>query len=1349
MRNPTVKPLRVSADQILKTFLFAPLDRYESHFYSCIQVFKLPGLGLKGALKDLISKRFVACHLDDYGWEKYFLTALGFHELLRNTTLSEYLSMRKTYLTAYPYQTVSWTFEQQMLEAVFSYVQQGTFNQNWADEIQRQYSIDPLLFDFISELLDLEPTWKPIFEGMASLSFQSYFEVLQNRFIRHDLPIRVSEPMRQMMVSAQPDPISRERASDWLVFYLDFLQNGHPLRHAQNLDDGNHLKLVLQAIDSLSRNDPPKEAAQLMKLALEVVGKKRLFDDPILDWFLVIALFRDRESKDSQKRLMQLADTKKLRNNINTAYLWLMAAIGSMMNPSDYVEEVLIAFNHSEHSDLSEALFRLVAENFDYRTDHESDRSVFINAFKLMPILELETGYSEPDRSRVQALQTRFGMQALLPKFEHKAEWEMALDRLIAREEQRPKKRITKENNAHPQLRVLYLLNTNNKEISLKLQKSKDGQNWTKGTDLNLTSFQKGFEGMSNQDRAVSRTLVHPFGYKTRWVFRWLDALEALVGCPNVYRAEEPTERIEIVKDDFQVIVREERTQYFIETNCDIHQAISDGVCVRYPDNNRIEIVHPNDEEMRLLENLATICRFPLQAKAKLTRYLELLSRNTPVMSDLLQESPIKKIPSDNKITFRMRPMDDGIDVKALVRPLLTNPLTCEPGEGSDFIATNINGENVQLCRDRLKEKENWQTIHSHLTQFEDSEDAPRSWFLNQEQCLEFLEILRQNLDLINIEWPQKEQFSVKKAPLSARNLNFSVTRVNNWFELQGTVKFSDQTVISVADLLEKMRQSQGDFIRLGEQEYVQLTKALKKQLLLLQGVSHVNKDETLRVSIFNAPTLQALQQDGTSIDADKAYQGLIEQIRQAQEQEFSVPGTLRAQLRDYQIDGFRWLTRLSSWGAGALLADDMGLGKTIQTIALLVARAKDGPAMVVVPTAVLYNWLAELRRFAPSLNPIVYNDGDRVSILQRLKPYDVLLVTYGVMASEIEQLCRYEYSTIVLDEAHSIKNRETKMAKAAFELKGKARVLLTGTPLQNHLSEIWSLFEFANPGLLGSFSEFTQKFVLEVEKNKNRDQQRLLKRLISPFILRRTKAEVLEELPQKTEITLDVILSEKERALYESFREGASRNLQSGQMNAIEALAELTKLRQLVCDPRLVNPALEIKSSKTEVFLQLIKELQAGGHRALVFSQFTSHLALIKQCLDQLDIDYLYLDGSTPAAQRQKLVETFQKGEMPLFLISLKAGGSGLNLTAADYIIHLDPWWNPAVEDQATDRAYRIGQKNPVTIYKLIAKGTIEEKILELHETKKSLADALLEGTDLSSRLSREEILRLLSSQG
>ena len=334
-----------------------------------------------------------------------------------------------------------------------------------------------------------------------------------------------------------------------------------------------------------------------------------------------------------------------------------------------------------------------------------------------------------------------------------------------------------------------------------------------------------------------------------------------------------------------------------------------------------------------------------------------------------------------------------------------------------------------------------------------------------------------------------------------------------------------------------------------------------------------------------------------------------------------------------------------------------------------------------------------------------------------------------------------------MLDEAHTIKNRETKMSQSAMKLKADFRLLLTGTPLQNHVSEMWNLMQFANPDLLGSYADFTSRFLLPIERDSDKERQRQLKRIITPFILRRTKSEVLNELPEKTEITLKIELSQDEWAFYDNIRQKALAEMENHEATAMQALAEITRLRQAACNARLVEKGLDIPSSKLESFVQLVYELHTNHHRALVFSQFTSHLALVRQRLDKEGISYLYLDGSTTAKERLRLVDEFQHGDMPLFLISLKAGGLGLNLTAADYVVHLDPWWNPAIEDQASDRAYRIGQHKPVTVYRLIASGTIEDKIIELHKTKKNMADALLEGGNISASLSREEMVELLKS--
>jgi SNF2 family DNA or RNA helicase len=347
---------------------------------------------------------------------------------------------------------------------------------------------------------------------------------------------------------------------------------------------------------------------------------------------------------------------------------------------------------------------------------------------------------------------------------------------------------------------------------------------------------------------------------------------------------------------------------------------------------------------------------------------------------------------------------------------------------------------------------------------------------------------------------------------------------------------------------------------------------------------------------------------------------------------------------------------------------------------------------------------------------------------------------------SESEALLAKGWNVVCLDEAHTIKNRETKTSASAMQLQAAHRLILTGTPVQNHLGELWNLFQFINPGLLGSYEQFQEKFIVPIEGNHDKQRQLQLNRLVHPFMLRRTKHEVVEELPDKEEIIYPVEMSDAEMSVYELIRREAQQMVENGGAKVnVATLAQITKLRQAACCAQLVEPKWQGGCSKIDRLVDLLTELREGGNRALVFSQFTSFFALIRQALDAAGIPYLYLDGSTPVRQRQHLVEEFQEGDCPFFLISLKAGGLGLNLTGANYIIHLDPWWNPAIEQQATDRAYRIGQTQKVTAYHLVAAHTIEEKILRLHTTKRNLSDALLSGTDVSHKLTAKDLLEIL----
>ena len=339
-------------------------------------------------------------------------------------------------------------------------------------------------------------------------------------------------------------------------------------------------------------------------------------------------------------------------------------------------------------------------------------------------------------------------------------------------------------------------------------------------------------------------------------------------------------------------------------------------------------------------------------------------------------------------------------------------------------------------------------------------------------------------------------------------------------------------------------------------------------------------------------------------------------------------------------------------------------------------------------------------------------------------------------------------WQTIILDEAQAIKNAATKRSKAAMSLQARFKLITTGTPIENHLGELWNLFHFINPGLLGTLNSFNERFAIPIERYQDREARLRLKKLIRPFILRRIKSEVLEELPPRTEITLDVEMSDYETHFYEALRQNAIELLENNKEKKgrhLQILSEIMKLRQACCSPRLLDPHSRVVSSKLKVFSEIVEELIGSRHKVLVFSQFIGHLRIIREFLDGRHISYQYLDGSTSSRLRKERVEAFQAGQGDLFLISLKAGGLGLNLTAADYVIHMDPWWNPAIEDQASDRAHRIGQTRPVTIYRLVCKNSIEEKIVRLHQEKRDLAGSLLEGSDISARMNSEELLDLI----
>ncbi len=517
--------------------------------------------------------------------------------------------------------------------------------------------------------------------------------------------------------------------------------------------------------------------------------------------------------------------------------------------------------------------------------------------------------------------------------------------------------------------------------------------------------------------------------------------------------------------------------------------------------------------------------------------------------------------------------------------------------------------------------------------------------------------------------------------------------------------------------------------------------RAILATLVELYDGSALNGDGTLQLSLGAAAGFAAVEM-ATQMRwlGGERLRSLAERLAGfAGVAPVAAPEGLRAELRPYQRDGLSWLQFLGGYGLGGILADDMGLGKTVQALAHLLAEKRAGrldrPALVLCPTSVVPNWQAEAERFAPELKVLALRGPDRAARFGDIAGADLVISTYPLLIRDADTLVDQDWHVVILDEAQAIKNPQAKVTQLACRLKARHRLCLTGTPIENHLGELWSHVAFLMPGLLGDHRRFTRLFRTPIEKKGDAERGALLSARLRPFVLRRTKAEVASELPPKTEIVRRVELGGEQRDLYETLRLAmhdkvrqavAMRGLARSRIIILDALL---KLRQACCDPRLVKLAAARKvraSAKLDDLFDMLGELVAEGRRVLVFSQFTSMLDLIMPRLDEAAIPFVELRGDT--VDRAAPVRRFQAGEVPVFLISLKAGGTGLNLTAADTVIHYDPWWNPAVEAQATDRAYRIGQDKPVFVYKLIATGTVEERILDLQERKRGLAEVLFD---------------------
>lgn len=731
---------------------------------------------------------------------------------------------------------------------------------------------------------------------------------------------------------------------------------------------------------------------------------------------------------------------------------------------------------------------------------------------------------------------------------------------------------------------------------------------------------------------------------------------------------------------------------------------------------------------------------FPAEAKTEIFDLSKRMLKEFSIVGALsdIQSEATKKQEAQINFVIRISWLGQSLVLDLKNRPLEGDTYCFVPGKGAAECLMQRGREVILLKRNIAEEKRalsqflvkcsalsEWNTSHCHW-QIDEREDI-----LNGLDVLQEL----QNQGMISLEWQEEKKWIIA-TPFSDRM--FSLTAkgdLRKWFEIGGTIKVNENTLLTLCDLLKKLKERVGNYIPLDEHSFLKLKQSVIKRLELLYHSGTI-KGGKLRLSPAALPALEAGFREKDDFRLPRLLQTEMAKLRECLSATPLLPMGLRATLRPYQREGFVWMKQLSDCGLGCCLADDMGLGKTLQILALLLERAEEGPSLVIVPTSLCLHWEEEVGRFTPSLSCINLYQGDRQNRISEARKGNVVICSYGLLAREAELLSSIEWNCLILDEAQQIKNRMAMRSKSAKLLNAKVRITSTGTPVENNLSELWSLFDFINPGLLGSYDYFCKTYCEEESPNP------YLKKLISPLILRRNKAEVLEELPPKTEITRMLTLSAEERALYEQVRGEALKQLGKDE-NRISVLAHLMKLRRLCCHPSLAFPETDFSGSKLESAMELVHELRANGHRTLVFSQFVDVLSLLREIMDKEGITYQYLDGATSIMRRQELVQEFQKGKGEFFLISLKAGGTGLNLTAANYVILMDPWWNPAVDNQAADRTHRIGQTEAVTVYRLICQDTVEERVLELHAKKQSLAEDILEGT-AHTRITLEDMMGL-----
>ena len=1175
---------------------------------------------------------------------------------------------------------------------------------------------------------------------------------LENAYDAETLNTATLDEIREMagIWLTQPDAVI-DRADAYEYFLTGVL----PKEKTDNFTMWSH---GIKAVDSLIKGNIVESLESFFKArSLVPEGFDSVYPDRLFTWFYTLCLIRNRRKYHSQRADRALEALKKSPEfRFVTGHMPTMTLLTHMestdKNYQTHVAGEIRRFLERDHTRIGMMMALMVLKYFrisdtvveELHLDPKSVPSTLILKNEMTPFVPMTS-------AEKQRLQEIYGGPSVVGTIPRKESWEMALSELTEfvsspQEENQIEKRI------------IYFID--DKWITAILEQSRIVGEETWGKERLLSRIQflgGGYDSMDVLDLKLARAIA---------TINKPDAallIPIMAGTGRVFTGQhyrQPYTPLPIRDETPFVAFSGKDGSILVTSNVQRSQDGTIPPVSIIKNGNEYTCIRTNPVQRDILAHLLEVGSFPANALPAIRRAIDSLEGMLEVRSSLSGMAVIPTLRGSARLDLRISPLkdEDGYGMEISAAPFEEGDLRCKPGQGAEDVYDDTGGEPRFIHRDIQLEYDNFSELSDYINNELglESEDDCNYRLYTSESLLGILTWAYDNRDKCFVEWPEGRALRFR-GEVKSDNVDITVKSGVNWFEVEGEILIGKDKY-NLEDILKAMKESDvKGYVKLGDKDYVRMTKTLKRHLEAIDEMMSAKVGRNPVVPIYRVGHLAEILGDegGLHGTMDEGFKNLLNKMQEAYDTTPEVPSTLKATLRDYQKEGYVWMKRLDAWGAGACLADDMGLGKTVQTLAFILSKADEGPSLVVAPKSVVPNWDIETARFAPSLNVTVLNNvSKREECIAAAGPRDLILATYGVLATENEALSSKKWNVICLDEAHQIKNRNTRVSAAAMSLEGTSRIILTGTPIQNHLGELWNLFQFINPGLLGQWTDFKARYL---HGELDEGHREFLRDLVQPFILRRTKEDVLDELPEKIVYEQMVELSTEETQVYEALRKYVEDRVGSGRDKKaapdgdepikIDFFAELTKLRLASLSLSLIYDDWKLGSSKTEALMGLLDQISAvEGNQVVVFSQFTSYLAQVKAMLDRKGLRYLYLDGQTDLDERREVVEQFQNGDCPLFLASLKAGGLGLNLTAANYVILLDPWWNPAIESQAMDRAHRIGQMRTVTVIRLIARHTIEEKILRLHETKLQLSEEMLDGTAYSGKLTMDDVLEMVS---